>query len=184
MELTRKCSVCGENKIATTEFFYKHRGGLHSKCKICYNLYQSEKAKSPEYRAKRKARLLSQNEYIRARQRKYWAKNAEKLRAYHSAYDKARPDKALARVHRRRARKLSNGIKPYTRKDVLEKYGTNCLICYLPINIKASAKPGVPGWEMALHIDHTVPLSLGGSDTLENVRPTHGKCNLTRRNKK
>jgi len=29
-----------------------------------------------------------------------------------------------------------------------------------------------------LHIDHLVPLAKGGSDTLENVRPAHGICNL------
>ena len=180
MDITRKCSVCGENKVATTEFFYKHRNGLHSKCKICYNLYQSEKAKSPEYRAKRKARLLDQNEYIRERQRLYWKKNAEKLRAYHSAYDRSRPDKALARVHKRRARKLNNGTEPYTRKDVIDKYGSNCLICSLPINLSISGKPGSPGWENGLHIDHIIPISKGGSDSLNNVRPTHGKCNLSR----
>ena len=180
MNITRKCSVCGQNKIATTEFFYRHRNGLHSKCKICYNLYQSEKAKSPEYIAKRRARLLSQNEHIKQRQRKYWAKNAKKLRAYHSAYDRSRPDKALARVHRRRARKLNNGVGVYTRQNVLERYGNICLICNLPIDLSISGKPGSPGWENGLHIDHILPISKGGPDTLENVRPTHGKCNLTR----
>lgn len=180
MELAKKCSVCGETKLATTEFFYKHRKSLHAKCKICYNIYQAEKSKSPEYRAKRKQRLLSQNEYIKERQRKYWAKNAEKLRAYHSAYDRARPDKALARVHRRRAKKLNNGGDSYTRKDVLDKYGTNCMICSLPINLKVSGKPGSDGWEFGLHIDHVVPIFKGGPDSLNNVRPTHGKCNLKR----
>lgn len=181
MENLKKCSVCGEYKIATTEFFYRRKNSLHSKCKICYNLYQAEKAKTPEYYAKRRARLLAQNEHIRERQRKYWAKNAEKLRAYHSAYDRNRPDKALARVHRRRARKLNNGIEPYTRKDVLETYGSVCMICNLPIDLSVSGKPGSIGWEMGLHIDHIVPISKGGSDSLDNVRPTHGRCNLTRR---
>jgi 5-methylcytosine-specific restriction endonuclease McrA len=180
MELTKKCSVCGETKIATTEFFYKHRKALHAKCKICYKIYQTNKSKTPEYRAKRKARLLSQNEYIRERQRKYWAKNAEKLRAYHSAYDRARPDKALARVHKRRARKLNNGVENYTKKDVLDRYGINCMICYSPINLDVSGKPGAFEWELGLHIDHIIPISKGGPDSLDNVRPTHGKCNLTR----
>lgn len=180
MELTKKCSICGETKIATTKFFYRHRQELHAKCKICYNIYQAEKSKSPEYRAKRKARLLSQNEYIKERQRKYWAKNAEKLRAYHSAYDRSRPDKALARIHRRRARKLNNGTEFYTRKDVLDKYGNICLICNIPIDLSISGKPGSPGWENGLHIDHIIPISKGGPDTLKNVRPTHGRCNLTR----
>jgi len=31
---------------------------------------------------------------------------------------------------------------------------------------------------MGLHIDHVMPLSKGGPDTLENVRPAHGSCNV------
>jgi 5-methylcytosine-specific restriction endonuclease McrA len=31
-----------------------------------------------------------------------------------------------------------------------------------------------------LHIDHVYPLSKGGLDTLENVRPSHGKCNIVK----
>jgi 5-methylcytosine-specific restriction endonuclease McrA len=34
-----------------------------------------------------------------------------------------------------------------------------------------------------LHIDHVIPISKGGTDTLDNVRPSHAKCNLSKGNK-
>ena len=62
--------------------------------------------------------------------------------------------------------------------QVLEVYGTDCHICKNPIDLDAPRKVGIPGWERALHIDHVHPLSKGGLDTIENVRPSHGKCNV------
>jgi hypothetical protein len=176
----KKCSVCGGIFPATTEYFYKHTKSLHSKCKICYNKYQSEKQQTPEYKAKRLKRLTSQREHINKRQREYYAANPEKWNKYYKDWDKSHPDAALARVHKRRARKLLNGTEPYTRKDMLDKYGAVCYICSNEIDLSISGKVGSLGWENGLHIEHVVPLSAGGPDTLENVRPSHGKCNLNK----
>jgi len=33
---------------------------------------------------------------------------------------------------------------------------------------------------MSVACDHVVPLSKGGRDDLKNVKPSHGKCNLTK----
>jgi 5-methylcytosine-specific restriction endonuclease McrA len=49
--------------------------------------------------------------------------------------------------------------------------------------MKASRKVGSKNWEKSLHIDHLIPISKGGSDTLENVRPTHALCNLKKGNR-
>jgi 5-methylcytosine-specific restriction endonuclease McrA len=46
--------------------------------------------------------------------------------------------------------------------------------------MSAPRKVGQDGWEHGLHIDHVYPLSKGGLDTLENVRPAHGKCNIVK----
>lgn len=79
-------------------------------------------------------------------------------------------------------RYLKRGYNPesnyFTANTVLAKYGENCHICNGPIDLEASRKSGVDGWELSLHIDHVMPLSKGGDDTLENVRPAHGQCNL------
>ena len=80
-----------------------------------------------------------------------------------------------ARRHFRR-----NDTEPgnYSDKDVLEAYGLDCHICQTPIDLDAPRQVGKDGWEKGLHIDHVYPLSKGGLDTLENVRPAHGKCNV------
>ena len=80
-----------------------------------------------------------------------------------------------ARRHFRR-----NNTEPgyYSDKDVLDTYGIDCHICNTPIDLSAPRQVGSPGWEKGLHIDHVYPLSKGGLDTLENVRPSHGQCNI------
>ena len=66
----------------------------------------------------------------------------------------------------------------------MELYGTNCYLCNDPINLQAARRVGkADGWEQGLHIDHVIPISKGGSDTLDNVRPTHALCNLSKNDK-
>lgn len=79
---------------------------------------------------------------------------------------------------RTRARSLGVEYGYYTTQDVLDLYGTKCHICNEDIDLNASRKCGDTGWEKGLHIDHVYPLSRGGADTLENVRPSHGRCNI------
>jgi 5-methylcytosine-specific restriction endonuclease McrA len=62
--------------------------------------------------------------------------------------------------------------------EVIRLYGENCHICFEQIDMKAPRKAGVTGWERGLQLDHVIPLSKGGPDTLENVKPSHGICNL------
>lgn len=78
---------------------------------------------------------------------------------------------------RRRARNLGVATDYYTDQDVIDLYGTNCHICNDPIDFNAPRQCGKEGWELGLQIDHVYPLSKGGSDTLDNVRPAHGYCN-------
>lgn len=83
---------------------------------------------------------------------------------------------------RRRALKSGADSDPFTVGIVLEVWGTDCHICGNPIDLGAPRRSGDPGWELGLHLDHVVPLSRGGTDTLENVRPSHGRCNLCKSN--
>jgi 5-methylcytosine-specific restriction endonuclease McrA len=73
-----------------------------------------------------------------------------------------------------------NNTEPgnYSDADVLSTYGLDCHICQTPIDLNAPRRVGRDGWEKGLHIDHVYPLSKGGLDILENVRPAHGKCNI------
>lgn len=86
------------------------------------------------------------------------------------------------RANRKRAIKLGLESEWYSTKEVLEKYGTNCHICNNPVDLDAPRGTGKPGWENGLQLDHVIPLSKGGPDILENIRPSHGRCNIIKSN--
>jgi hypothetical protein len=90
-------------------------------------------------------------------------------------------DKVRETSRKRRASKRNNGFEKYTETQVLELYGTTCYLCNTPIDMSASRRCGDPGWEKGLHIEHVIDIALGGPDTLQNVRPSHGLCNLTKK---
>ncbi|MDV8003847.1 HNH endonuclease signature motif containing protein [Rhodococcus sp. IEGM 1318] len=53
------------------------------------------------------------------------------------------------------------------RDRVLSEYGTTCHLC------------GLPG---ATTVDHLIPRSHGGENSIENGRPAHSRCNSARGN--
>ena len=93
-------------------------------------------------------------------------------------WDKNNPDKKRYYARKRRALKNNAISDKYLDSDILLKYGSDCYICKNAIDLSAPRSIGSKGWEKSFHIDHVVPLSKGGNDTIENVRPSHGLCNL------
>jgi 5-methylcytosine-specific restriction endonuclease McrA len=59
------------------------------------------------------------------------------------------------------------------RPKVLECHGMTCYLCTRPIRDDVGYLH-----PLALTIDHVVPVSGGGQDSLDNLRPTHRQCNL------
>ena len=74
------------------------------------------------------------------------------------------------------SKKISNIC--YLDSDILSKYGSDCYLCGLAIDLLAPRSIGSDGWQNSLHLEHVIPLSKGGNDTIENIRPSHGLCNL------
>lgn len=129
--------------------------------------------------AARKALYWANREEELAKQAIYREANKERIRQTH----KDNPEWHLAGNRARRARRLGNGHEPYTEAQVLDTYGTSCHLCELPIDLDAPRRAGLDGWEQGLHIDHLLAISKGGPDTLENVRPAHGLCNVKKNNR-
>lgn len=120
-------------------------------------------------------------EAISAKQREHREKNKEAISVYHREYSKKNRHRYNEHKRRRRARILGNGVEVYTELQVLETYGTDCHICNGPVDMSAPRGIGRgAGWENGLHIDHVIPISKGGPDTLSNVRPSHSSCNLSK----
>lgn len=198
--MMKTCTMCKVEFPKTLEYFSKNGKYLRNQCKACNKIritawkkanQDKIKAGSKVYReanAERIKKVSATWEKANSKKRyaatKSWRKeNPEKVSAMNKAWRALNPENERARSNKRRALILGNGHTPYTEEQVLKTYGTNCNICSLTVDLIAARRVGIPGWENGLHIDHLIPISKGGPDTLENVRPTHGLCNITKHNK-
>lgn len=148
--------------------------------------------------ANRKARYIRDRERILARNNEYRIANKESILKSQRAWRKSRGE--LQREYQREyyhknKERIRNSLKrrrhtrygvisiAYSVEQVLKLYGTDCHICGDAIDLNMSRKPGIVGWEKALHIDHVIPMVKGGNDTIDNVRPAHAVCNLSKSTK-
>ena len=82
------------------------------------------------------------------------------------------------RSNRKRAIKRGVPTQYYTRQHIIDRDGTDCYLCHLPLDFEANHIQGQPGWELYPHVEHVVPMAKGGHDTLANVKLAHAKCNM------
>jgi 5-methylcytosine-specific restriction endonuclease McrA len=80
--------------------------------------------------------------------------------------EKEREKERAAARRKKRERKPSRRESKKRRFDVLQRDGHRCVYC------------GASPQERELHVDHVVPLSKGGSDTIENLATSCKRCNL------
>lgn len=196
MNQSKACTKCGQIKPFSE--YHKHKGaadGLSQRCKECRKVDSKnyndanreivrEKSRADHHKnkdarnAKRSALYWKDPELSRQKSREQYAKNPEKGRAYARNWRKENPEQRRVQEHTRRARENAVYSEPYTDADVLSLYGTDCHLCGQAINLDAPRMNHFEGWELGLHIDHVIPISWGGEDTLRNVKPSHGLCNL------
>jgi 5-methylcytosine-specific restriction endonuclease McrA len=151
--IVKTCIKCKQSFPKTLEYFSKKGKYLESYCKKCSRL-------------KGKA---------------FYAANSEKQKQVKKMWKQANPEKARHYSRSQRARKQGNEVEFYTLEEVFKIYGTNCYLCDMPINLEVSGKFGSnPQWKSGLHIEHFIPINLGGPDTIENVRPSHAWCNIAK----
>lgn len=162
---SKTCNTCSQTKpLSEFDNSKDERFGKAGKCKVCRRAYVRAWAKNhPE--------VISQRHKNRV------AKDPEKERERHRIQYLKNKDNKPSISRRRRAAKQQVLSEFYTASQVLEKYGTCCHICGTLINLDNPRRCGMDGWETGLQIDHLIPLSKGGADTLSNVRPAHGLCN-------
>lgn len=162
----KKCSFCKLSK--SVDLFSKRaasRDGLRGQCKQC----DSDRDKK-RYSDNRQQELN--------RSKLYYLKNSEERRAYAQKRRKQNPEIIASGIRRRRARMKGSMTERYTLNDVINTHGTLCHLCGLEIDMSAPRRIGFPGWEFGLHLDHDRTIASGGPDSLDNVKPSHGICNL------
>ena len=104
---------------------------------------------------------------------KYKDNNETVIEFIENAILKSLPKKALSQEELKeinRRRKISDT----TRYAVLERAGFKCQCC--------GSKP-LKNNDVVLHIDHIIPHSLGGSDSIDNLQVLCNKCNLSKQNR-
>ena len=104
---------------------------------------------------------------------KYKNENETIIEFIESAILKSLPKEALSYQEVKllnRRRKINDN----TRYAVLERAGFKCQCCGM--------KP-LKNNDVILHIDHIIPYSLGGSDSIDNLQVLCDKCNISKRNK-
>jgi hypothetical protein len=194
----KRCSKCNEEKPLSE--FYKNKtkkDGHNPFCKPCANAYHAlyrEKHKDTlkeyllNYNKTHHTRLQQYraNKYVEKKQEiiKYRAENAERIRLVSREYrkrnadlvrerlcnwEKANPEKRKALNHNRRARKR-NAEGSHTAADiqqllVLQK--SKCAVCY------TSIKDGY-------HVDHVIPLAVGGGNGKDNLQLLCSSCNCSK----
>lgn len=100
-------------------------------------------------------------------QKEYRASNKEKVRLWDRLWSKANRDKMREKARVRRARKLSSlgRITAAEERALFTKYNNRCI------------NPNCPDPTKPVTLDHIVPLSRGGADTIDNAQPLCLSCN-------
>jgi 5-methylcytosine-specific restriction endonuclease McrA len=120
-----------------------------------------------EIRTEARQRRQQNLEHYREIGRKSRNKHAEERNAYQREYGKANRDKITLFTNIRRARKLSaKGSHTDQEWQSLKAfYQYKCLCC-------EKQEP-----EIKLTRDHVLPLTKGGSDSIDNIQPLCARCN-------
>jgi 5-methylcytosine-specific restriction endonuclease McrA len=114
---------------------------------------------------------------------KYLEANKEKEQLRKKLYKQKNKARMALTEAKRRTLKMNLAHEKYTLDQIFAQWGTDCYLCLNPIDLTAERRVGRASWENGLHIDHFVSLSNGGSDSLDNVRPVHGLCNIKKGNR-
>lgn len=146
--------------------------------------YQDNREKHIAYVTEYQKRNPVDREVKRARDRAWYARTTDERRAVKAAW--AAKNEELVRelrrrgMSRRRARLRELPVEPYTVAELLERDGTDCVLCDRPLNLAVEYPH-----PMALTIEHLECISWPGSagDVPTNVALSHWRCNDQRRDK-
>ena len=179
------CKKCGIEK-SITEFNRDptRRDGRHPYCRSCKSSIHAEwRAANPEKIAEKDAaRYIANREKIIATNAAWYAENRdkaisaraawyasnrEKMAAHGAAWRAANPDACRIHHQNRRARKRSNGgrLSPDIADRLFKLQRGKCACCGNPLGND-------------YHLDHIMPLALGGTNTDGNMQLLTAKCNL------
>lgn len=119
----------------------------------------------PSFRAYEMAQFLMKD---RVPKEKSQTIAAQRIRAWREKNPEKARRRSLVDVHRHRARVAGSSGGDLTFEEfaeLCEKYGQRCLCC---------------GEDEPLTVDHIIPISLGGSNSITNIQPLCHTCNMVK----
>lgn len=167
---TKTCTKCGIDKPLNDYYDSENgRDGKESRCKQCKSSYYRARYKAnPEPQRTQALKWAEANrERSRANALKRSRSNREQQRNKSRAWRAANPQKAKSQDYARRARKAHAVPQRWKRTTCPDH------LCYW---CGTTLTPEIT------HIDHIMPISLGGQDTPDNTANTCASCNLTKNN--
>lgn len=102
-------------------------------------------------------------------QREWYVTNKDRLKPIRLDYYNTHKQQYLEAVHRRRA--------------LIENAGTFTMAEFIALCEACNYICPACHEKAVLTVDHVVPLSKGGSNTIDNIQPLCGKCNRSKRRK-
>lgn len=192
----KKCTKCGIEKPATTEYFHRDKNrpsGLFSHCKQCVRNYHQEYDRRPNIRIKQREyayrRLQDPTAFARNRQQKTeharrkrsTAAGKEQDRLHSQHYRNTERGKVIKRLNENsrnaRKRSLPHQFDIQDWKRALEYFDNCCAVCGRPSGL----------WHK-LVLDHWIPISspnCPGTIAINIIPLCHGidGCNNSKRNR-
>jgi 5-methylcytosine-specific restriction endonuclease McrA len=159
------------NKAHIRELKRKHQAENPEKYDEAERKYLE--AHREEVNTKARERRQRDLEHYREIGRSSYENHAEERRKYSLEYYKLHPEKSVAATNRRRAIKLAaEGSHTEEEWQQLKAfYNYKCLRC------------GKHEPEIRLTRDHVIPLTQGGSDSIDNIQPLCARCNSKKTSK-
>ena len=175
--LYKKCTTCGEWKIANTDNFGKDKRGkfgLRSQCKVCKKEYQKE------YRENNKEHYKEKNkEYYKEHREKYkenYEDNKEYIKEYNKEYSKEyRKTQKGKEKYKNNSNKYINRLKSQGKgittkqyKEMMNFFDWKC------------AYSNIPYEKYAIHKDYILPIANGGLNEVWNIVPMYKNYNSSK----
>lgn len=175
----KTCSRCKEQKtISDFSRSSKQKSGRRPECKVCsYIAEKARRAKDPNWASKRAAsdrRTKENNRDIVAARKKRWVeKNPDIIAAQQKRWRELNRDKIRFNNMVNHAKRRSNGAYNSVTliPMLLEKQNFRCAVCKEKLDLSRSRK---------VHLDHIVPIKLGGLNDKTNLQLLCQTCNCSK----
>jgi 5-methylcytosine-specific restriction endonuclease McrA len=117
-------------------------------------------------RATRRDYQSTNAEQLKLKKAAYYIANADSIKAAVAAWHKANPEAVRINSHNRRARERDNGgkLSRGLAAKLFKLQRGKCPCCKQPLGDN-------------FHLDHVVPIALGGSNTDDNIQLLRQRCN-------